>query len=143
MKRFLITNPKFNGTAEIIYNEKGLLIIIDFSNCVMDDIQISYFKKIVPTQIEALINHNPFSADTSILASEVEVTFIMFWNAYQKKINRKRAEVLWNKLSKMEQVEAYTGVKPYNKFLQNLGWRNKADADTYLRDKMYQNEYNK
>ena len=141
MKRFLITNPKFTGAAEIIYNQAGLLIIIDFSNCIMEELQITYFKKVVPTQMEVLINNNPFSADTSILASEVEVTFDMFWNAYQKKINRKRAEVLWVKLAKMEQVQAYSGVKPYIKFLQKESWRSKADPDTYLRDKFYHNEY--
>lgn len=141
MKRFLITNPKFNGTAEIIYNSAGLLIIIDLANCVMDKIQIAYFKKLVPTIMDDLLNNNPFSVDTLIIASELVVTFEMFWNAYQKKINRKRAEVLWVKLSKMEQVQAYSAVNAYLKFLQKTPWRSKADPDTYLRDKFFHNEY--
>ena len=141
MKRFLITNTKFTGTAEIIYNAAGLLIIIDLANCIMDKVQTAYFKKLVPTIMDDLLHNNPFSADTLIIASELEVTFDMFWNAYQKKINRKRAEVLWVKLAKMEQVQAYSGVNGYLKFLQKTPWRSKADPDTFLRDKYYQNEY--
>jgi len=141
MQRFLISNPKFNAAADIVYNAAGLLINIDLSNCGMDEVQTTYFKKIVPTVIEVLLNNHPFSADTKIIPAEIEVTFEMFWNGYGKKINRKRSEGLWVKLSKMDQVEAFLAIKEYNKFLQKLGWRSKADPDTYLRDKFYENEY--
>jgi hypothetical protein len=100
---------------------------------------ITAFKKSVPALVANI--SNGFSSDTSIVAADVEVSFKMFWDKYGKKINRLRCEALWKKLSLVEQVEAYTGIQPYDKYLQIENWRSKADPDTYLRNKFYQNEY--
>ena len=77
-----------------------------------------------------------------IVEDEFEVTFDMFWIAYNKKINRKRCEPIWNKLSKPKQVKAYYGVKSYDKYLKVESWRQKADPENYLRNEMWENEYN-
>jgi hypothetical protein len=65
----------------------------------------------------------------------------MFWQRYDKKINRKRCEPLWEKLSKPKQVAAWAGIDAYNKFLQANSWRKKADPETYLRNEMWENEW--
>jgi hypothetical protein len=65
----------------------------------------------------------------------------MFWQLYDKKINRKRCEPLWDKLSKNKQVAAWAGINAYNKFLQANSWRKKADPESYLKNEMWENEW--
>ncbi len=139
MKRFLITNPKFKGAAELVYNEKDHLQKIDVSNTDMDVATITAFKRSVPVMGWQLVE--AFSEKTTIVEADIAVSFDMFWTAYRKKINRLRCEALWKKLDKTEQVQAFLGIKNYDKFLHKEDWRNKADPDTYLRNKYYQNEY--
>ena len=76
-----------------------------------------------------------------VVEADFEVNFDMFWKAYNHKINKLRAVALWGKLSKTDQVKAYYGVAVYDKFLKKEGYRKKADPETYLRNKMYDNEY--
>lgn len=140
MKRFLITSPKFNGQAEIFYNASGLLFKIDLSNALMEPATIKAFKAAVPPVMDDLLKGEGFTADTTIIAADVEVSFDMFWNAYNKKINRIRAEKLWHKLTKVQQVNAFTGVAPYDKFLKKTD-RFKADPETYIRNQYWLNEY--
>lgn len=139
MKRYLITNPRYSGAAEIVYNQHGLLQKIDVSNTSMDEFVLGFFKKSVPVQLANITE--AFGPATTIVESDVEVTFEMFWVAYRKKINRLRSESLWKKISKTEQVQAYYAIAIYDKYLQKNDWRNKADPDTFLRNKYYQNEY--
>ena len=139
MKKYLITNPKYTGAAEVVYGSNGLLQQIDVTATSMDANTITAFKKAVTATEADLLNS--FGPQTNILAAEVAVSFEMFWAAYKKKINRLRAEALWNKLSKTEQVEAFVAIANYDKYLKKEHWRSKADPDTYLRNKYYQNEY--
>jgi hypothetical protein len=139
MKRYLLTSTKFTGTAELLYNQIGLLAQIDLTNTNMGADIIMAFKKSVPAQ-EANIT-TAFSESVNIIAADVEITFKMFWDKYGKKINRLRSEALWNKMSLTERIEAYCGIADYDKYLKKEQWRPKADPDTYLRNKYYQNEY--
>ena len=119
MKRFLITSPKFTGAAELIYDSLGTLMIIDLSNVVMAFDQIEYFNRKVPSNLNMAEYSiaDAFPTATVIMA-DVEITFAMFWTTYNKKINRKRSEDLWNKMPHVEQVEAYIGIAPYDKYLK-------------------------
>jgi hypothetical protein len=141
MRKFLITSPKFTGAAEIFFNETGMLCKIDCTNTNMDEQLMHHFKHFCPANVRMLINDNPFSQQTTVVEADFEVTFQMFWDTYKNKVNRIRAENLWKKISKTEQVEAYYGISKYDKFLQKNEWRTKADPDTYLRNKYWQNEY--
>jgi hypothetical protein len=141
MRKFLITSPKFTGAAELLYNESGTLCKIDCTNTNMDEQVMQHFKQCCPVIVHRLINNSPFSSNTTVVEGDFEVNFQMFWDAYRNKVNRLRAEKLWNQLSKTEQVEAYYGISRYDKFLHRNDWRTKADPDTYLRNKYWQNEY--
>ncbi|MBA4196564.1 MAG: hypothetical protein C0459_03320 [Chitinophaga sp.] len=142
MRRFLISNSsKFEGTAEVLYNTQGLLSKIDLTQCIMHGETIKQFKAVVPCFIELFLEGKWCGADTTVVEDELQITFEMFWLKYNKKINKKRAEAIWNKLSKTEQVKSYYGIEPYDKYLKENKWRSKADPDTYLRNEMYNNEY--
>jgi hypothetical protein len=146
MNRYLITNPQFAGAAELVYLD-GLLRIIDISGTDMIPETIRRFKASVPVQEEYL--QKQFGADTTIVAVDFQVTFVMFWESYSKyagnratvKINKKRAESTWNRLSKTKQVKAWAGIAAYDKYLKKESWRNKADPDTYLSTEKWEDEF--
>jgi hypothetical protein len=142
MRRFIITNSgRFNGTIELLYNDKGTLCLIDMRNAdICEQTQKLFLHKIPSTEL-SLVKGEGFGKDTEIVEVDIEITFEMFWNTYAKKINRKRCEQLWNKLSQEKQVKAIHGIHAYNKYLSKESWRNKLDPDTYLRNESWENEW--
>lgn len=139
MRRFLITSPKFSGQAEAIYNDADVLCKIDVTDTNMDAQTIFHFKKSVGHDIDNIATY--FTKETTIIEAAFEVTFDMFWKKYNEKRNKARCILLWNKLNKTMEVQAYMGIDAYDKFLKREGWRNKADPETYLRNKYWENEY--
>lgn len=139
MRRFLITSPALQGTCELIFREDGTLCRIDMPTKMPAAI-VRIFKERAPAHIDEI---EPAFKNTNatVIEADFEVTFEMFWNVYALKINRKRAEVLWNKLSKTKQVQAWAGIAAYDKFLKKNTWRSKADPDTYLRNEMWESEW--
>ena len=138
MRRFLITSPKFTGTAELFFND--VLCKIDCTQTNMSAEVMLHFKRSVPVYTDGLATS--FSNETTIIEADFEVSFDMFWKKYNKKINKIRAMKVWEKMDKSMQVKAYFGVDSYHKFLkQKEQWRSKADPETYLRNQYWENEY--
>jgi len=141
MRRFIVTNDKFTGQAEITYNEKGTLMRIDLSAAEMDEMHVISFKRSVPATIAALAANTGFGPSTTVIEADFIITFDMFWHRYDKKIKRHRCLPIWDKLTKTDQVKAYHGIRDYDKYLKKEAWRSKADPETYLRNKYWENEY--
>lgn len=139
MKRFLVTSPRFTGTAEIVYNSDGILCRIDCTDTDMDANTIYHFKAKVHPEVEHVAAN--FSSNVTIVAAAITVTFEMFWTKYSHKVNRLRSLKLWEKLPEAEKIEAYFAIDGYRKHLKALEWKNIQDPDTYLRNKTYKNEY--
>lgn len=142
MRRFIISNEtKFSGNAEIWYNEKGTLCKIDCTQTNMEEVIILNFKQAIPASLNKLINGNAFSSETTIVEADLDITFDKFWEDYRKKINKVRCEPLWSKMSKVQQVAAYYGIGKYDKYLHKESWRSKSDPESYLRNRMWENEW--
>lgn len=141
MRRFQITSEKFNGVAELLFNDKAILCRIDCTQTDMDAVTVAAFKKASPATIELLQAGGCFTAGTTVVEADFEVTFEMFWRKYNHKINRKRCEPLWAKLSKADQVKAFYGIDVYDKFLKQTGWRNKVDPEKYIREAYWENDW--
>lgn len=71
-----------------------------------------------------------------------DISFEAFWKAYGRKINRKRCEAYYNKLSEAQRLKCIISIKPYLAYLNRVKWRSQADPDTYIRQEMYENEWN-
>lgn len=143
MRRFILTSPNIKGSVEIVYNDNGLVTTVDFSPT--EPTYVSVRKALLErlARFPQLQDIEQIIAGTqgSITESDFEVTFEMFWNKYDKKINKARAIKLWEKLSKTDQVKAYYGIAAYDKYLHRESWRTKADPETYLRNRYWENEY--
>lgn len=138
MKRYHITSDKFAGYVELTYNE-GTLAYINFVNAEMTMEIAKMFLRATSWRQENVAGG--FSDNTRIVESDVEITFDMFWKQYAKKINKARAIKLWDKLSVSDRAGAYVGIRLYNKYLFANKWRTKADPETYLRNRYWENEY--
>lgn len=140
LKRFLITSKNFEGNAEIVYNN-SVLQSINFAEAAMIPAQRKSFKEAVPVGMHGL---EAFVKQYNVVCveAEYEVTFADFWNGYGKKLNKDRSEKLWAKMTKTEQVLCVMSLPAYH------AWRNRwnkfqYDADRYLREKMWENEWKK
>jgi hypothetical protein len=139
MRRFLITSKKFAGTAELIYNQEGDLTMINTRQSDLKSTLLAHFKHSVPVHVDAI--ETAFSNETTIVEADFEITFDMFWNEYGLKINRKRCEQLWDRLSTSKKVAAWLGIVEYKKFLKANEWRKQADPETYLKKEYWENEW--
>ncbi len=142
MRRFLITNSeKFTGQAELVYNEKETLCIIDCSNTNMDQTTMLYFKNAAPITIATM--GKAFSKDTTVVESDFEVTFDKFYKDYPLKRNRFKGEAAFNKLSKTDQVKAFFSLHAYKKYLTRNTWLSPMISDRYLKDHEFETDWNK
>lgn len=140
MRRFLITSPSFTGEAEIVFDDNGRLIRFDVGKTNMPVSLVRGFKERIPAFINEL--EMAFKGlRVTIVEVDFEINFDMWWEKYDKKINRKRCVPIWNKLNKSKQIKAYFGIEAYEKFLARINWRSKADPETYLRSEMFENEW--
>src|SRR4051812_44342743 len=111
MNRYLISNPRFSGAAELLYID-GCLKAIDIINTDMTPETFKRFKSSVSVLEDNM--QKQLGPETTIVAVDFQVTFAMFWEAYAKypgnrvtvKVNKKRAEKTWSKLTKSKQVKS-------------------------------------
>ena len=140
MERYLISSHNYTGDAEIHYDSEGRLVRIDVSNTNMPCGMIDRFKEKVPSNVVAL--KMAFAGTTAtIVQAAFEISFDMFWTKYNRKLNKKRTEPLFLKLSEADKVKAFYGIAEYDKFLKRENWRQKADPEKYLRDRYWENEW--
>jgi hypothetical protein len=139
MKRFLLTSPKLDGPIELVYKSCGMLARISVM-----DVTLTY------DQLGLIVQQLPLNADDMNLLpkglkavpAEFEVSFDDYWRAVKKKVNRKRCETLWGKMSRANQVLAVMTLAKYYKYLQRNN-RMEADPETYLSKAYYETEWEK
>jgi hypothetical protein len=142
MKLFHLTSSKFNGIAELLYNEAGVLCKIDCTGTDMNAETITHFKKCVASKVEEV--SAGFTSSVTIVQADYAITFEMFYKDYPLKRNRYKAEQFWEKLQITDQIIAFSSLKGYKKYLaKNSNYLNPMIADRYLRSKEYLTEWNK
>jgi DUF1680 family protein len=134
MNCYHITSPNFSGTIEVLYIN-GELKIFDFTKCETTNEQKDYFKRTVPV-LEAHLTEAFSNTKATIVRTDYDVTFDMFYKAGLPKRNRFRAEKSWQRLNKTDQVQAYYGIKAYLK----LAGLYPVHPDTYLTEKRWEDE---
>lgn len=148
MRKFSITSQEFEGEIFVEYNEFGVLDYFDARLTKFNGAAIGALLNKLPKDI----SKNPKKTLQDFLDSltkkvhmaECSATFDAFWEAYGKKINKKRTEKLWNKLSEKNKLAAIRSIAQYDRFLKyKEPGRAKADPETYLRNEMFFNEWNK
>ncbi len=141
MRKFIITADTFDGEGVLLFYD-NILKVIDLSRTNMNDVYSKWIYRNLPVALPDFIAFIESRKGGVLVREEsCEIAFETFWNDYDKKINRKRCEVLWNRLSKNKQIQAWAGISKYNKFLKREHWRAKADPETYIKKEMWENDW--
>lgn len=143
MKRFLITSPRFTGTAEIWYNFEGLLCHFDLNECVMDYNQIRYLLENISPDYETA---KGLAAGTALKMVEMpfEITREDFEREYPYSRNYHLLVPYWPRMPKKEQVIAFFGAIQYRKYCErNASWYKPKIAYSWLTKKEYLNDWRK
>lgn len=141
MKRFITTSPSFVGEVYIVYDDTDTLCCIDLRHAQLSREQVHYMRTHTPTVYDNNFTRSFGIAKLYFVEEQYRVSFDEWWQRYNRKINRARAERLWDRLSKVEQIQAFNGIVAYDRHLQHNSWKTKADPETYIRNKYWQNEW--
>lgn len=69
-----------------------------------------------------------------------ELNFERFWNEYGYKIDRKKAEVEWKKLTETERQSAFKAIKAYKAFVHRKNTEMRY-ACRYLKDRLFESNF--
>jgi len=133
-----MTSSTFTGQVEFDYDEAtGLMKSYTTENATLTEKQQVWLLKNLPRELaeaQALLEKSP-----GIVFEPEHVTFEMFWNRYDDKINssRKRTLKAWANMEKSEQAKAYNFIKTYFRNIPS-GTRKKY-AETYLNAELWNN----
>lgn len=142
MRKFLLTSTKFTGTAELVYNDEGLLRVLDFlQTSVTTEQFFLYLKMPPPLTIEHLKNGVGITSTMTVVEAEYEISFEEFWKAYPHKRQRFLVEPVWNKLNTSERVKAFFSLPSLAAYKKKNPWYNIMLADRYLKEKHYETDW--
>ncbi len=144
MKSYLVTNPNFTGEITLMYNDADLLVSIDLIKSTMKPDTIAAFKRAVPVIGTPENFATAFSAATTIVATDVTITWEMFYKNWPHKRNAFEGKKFWAKMSKTDQVEAYYNQPDYiaySKWQQSRFEYQPMMADKWLRRREYETNW--
>ncbi len=70
-----------------------------------------------------------------------DLSFDAFWNAYDKKVSKKRCQSVWAKMSDAKRMACLMNISSYDSFLKR-STRGKLDPENYLKREAYETNWN-
>jgi len=139
IEKYILTSPSFAGN--VVFGFYGGYLVTFSNESEMNGDQRKWLYTHFPftlqnltaiqTQIKGRLEQVP-----------VDLTFDAFWEVYGKKVNRKRCEPQWKKLSEAERITCLRSIPAYNSYLKRMHNRAKLDPENYLRRESFQNPWN-
>ncbi|QNK63964.1 hypothetical protein H7F33_05585 [Pedobacter sp. PAMC26386] len=136
MKKYVLTSQNLTGSVIFGYDDAGLLVFYDATPAMITEKQLLAVLKNLPREAQDLQALADKTKCTLELLPE-DLSFEVFWNKYDKKINRKRCEPLYKKLDDTEKTACIRNIKPYEDYLYRTNFRGKADPDNYIKKEYY------
>lgn len=142
MRHYILTSSAFAGYIEYKFSDDSFLISFRYEANMTDQQRIKILT-MMPLTIRGFEDLVAVSKTLKVEEVKQDLSFEAFWNAYDKKINRKRCEPLWNKLKDPERLICLNNIPIYKRYLQRTNFRAQKDPDGYLRDRLFETEWNK
>lgn len=139
MSIFHLTSESFDGFVEFEFDKNGFLARYDTNNATMGAEHMSYLLNRFPRHIDQAKQLISGSKTATLKEVVIEVTFEMFWNKYNDKVNssRKRSLQKWNRMNKADRIKAYQYL---NKYFTSIPYgTRKKYAETYLNAELWNN----
>lgn len=133
MKKYILTSPKFQGSVTFGYDDHDNLVFYFNESDNLPAVQ--WLKMHLPVN-EVELQNLKTKIEGTIKEVPSDLSFDFFWDSYDKKINRKRSEGIWKKLTDAVKMKAIMNIKPYDAYLQRTGIA-KAHADNYISREYY------
>lgn len=133
MKIYYITNKDKSIIFEFQFEETvDQLVSFKLTEGLLTEEQYSFLLERFPQRMEHMEAWKKFKK-FDVVEQFKEVTFEDFYQKYNHKFNRQRAEKLWYKLSKADQLMAYKYISRY--YARMAKGVNPKYPDTYLNNK--------
>lgn len=136
MKIYQLTSPAFDGYVEFVYNDAGLLDKMSIHANLSERQQV-YLLKNMPRELIELDKLK--SSTVTITEIKQEVTFEMFWEKYDDRVNssKKRTMAKWGKMTPADRARAFWFIAKY--FASIPSGTRKKFAETYLNAELWNN----
>ncbi|WP_346236136.1 hypothetical protein ABDK00_016985 [Niabella insulamsoli] len=140
MKRYFLSSPKLNVSAEVWYNERGLLARLDLVNCIMDTRQLNYLTSIVG------INESDFTERSkgslfAVRKLDVAVMVEEFLHVYPYARNSHLVKDWWPKQVEGLRIRVYFAALDYREYCDRNPRYKPKIAMQWLKDKEYLNDW--
>jgi len=143
MNLYKISNPKFTGEVEVLYNDQNLQQI-DFSNAQIEPELIAGLKKALPPTLQGFLQGTWCSSETTVVEGAFVVTLEDFKREYPYQRNTHLLPPIWDKMHITEQAMAVAAAKAYRRYCKkNESWYNPKVPATWLKAKEYLNNWDK
>jgi|GEM_PF-1324169 len=144
MEKHVLSFTKVKGS--IIYGFSSGVLVFYHNEAEMDSAALEWMFDKLPLTPEQLRRVAAFMNDKGrhckVELIPPDTSFEAFWSLYNKKVNRKRCEPLWDKLSEPERIQCILSIKPYDLYLQRMNGRAKLDPENYLKRRAFENNWN-
>ncbi len=139
MSLYSLTSTAFDGEVLFEFNDAGILQKFDTSAAQLSEQQQLWILKKMPKHLAHVKMILGDSETATLTELKQDVTFEMFWNRYNEKVrsSKKKAERIWNRLTKTNQVKAFRGIQTYERNIP--GGVLKKYAETYLGAELWNN----
>jgi hypothetical protein len=139
MSLYSLTSTAFDGEVLFEFNEAGILQKFDTGAAQLSEQQQLWILKKMPKHLAHVKMILGDSETATLTELKQDVTFEMFWNRYNEKVrsSKKKAERIWNRLTKTNQVKAFRGIVAYERNIP--GGVSKKYAETYLGAELWNN----
>lgn len=134
---YIVTGKK-NGQITFKFDLNGDLILFKYEGEPLTEQQRKWLYPRIPTQ-ENKMGMWTAIKEFTVTKGEPDLSFENFWNTYNNKAKKIKAQELWKKLSKNDRFNAIAFIKRYDNWLRLKGTA-KALPDTYLRQKRWLDE---
>ncbi len=138
----LMINRGWKGEIVFKYHLNGFLAAFDISdNEPLSEQQSKWlfgpnfpYKENQIKQFKGILNF-------TLVESELDLGFETFWSMYGLKVKKIRSQKLWDKLSNTDRRCAISGIRIYNNYLTRKTGIQKANPDTYLNQRYWEDDY--
>jgi hypothetical protein len=138
MIKYVLTSGRFEG--KILFGFRGGYLAFFENSSNLDELGMRWLFNQFPFTLEVLEDmKSKISGRIELMPSDL--SFDAFWEAYSKKVNRKRCEPLWKKLNDAERMTCLQSIPAYNGYLKRMN-RAKLDPENYLKREAFQNPWN-
>ncbi|MCH5690015.1 hypothetical protein LWM68_40815 [Niabella sp. W65] len=140
MKRFLLSSPKLNVSAEVWFNEKGLLCRVDLVNSIIDKKQLTYLLSNL-TQDEHVFRRSIKASLFKVREKQVTVDVEEFLHIYPYARNSHLVRDWWPKQVTGLHIRVYFAGIDYREYCQRNPRYKPKIAMQWIKDKEYLNDW--